>query len=86
MIGRQRLAEFTQRSVYFANIYEFCKDKQESYLFKLGLSKSVNTGMPIFALKNVAGWRDSFAVGVELPEEYLEALKKEALALMQKNL
>jgi hypothetical protein len=85
-IGRQRLSEFAKQNTYFSFVYEICKDLQESYLFKLGMSKSVNAGMPAFALKNVAGWRDSFDVGLDLPEQYLETLKQEALKLMQQQL
>lgn len=59
-LGRQRFSEFSKQNPYFNFVYGICKDLQESYLFKLGMSKSVNAGMPAFALKNVAGWRDRF--------------------------
>lgn len=57
-ITKQRLFEFIEKNEYFGQVYELCKSIQESYLFKLGLSKSVNPGMPVFALKNVADWKD----------------------------
>jgi hypothetical protein len=58
MVHFQRFDEWTNRNGYFAFIYSICKSIQESKLVKLGLSKQFNASMPIFALKNVAGWRD----------------------------
>ena len=62
MLGQQRISEFAKQNEYFRWIYNICKDMQESYLFKLGLSKGVSGAMPIFALKNVAGWKDKVEV------------------------
>lgn len=53
------LWKFAQLSDKFNNAYKLAKDIQESKLVKLGLSKSANAAFVIFALKNVAGWRDS---------------------------
>lgn len=85
MVGKQRLNEFTKKNEYFAFLYELCQTVQESYLFHIGVNMTKPT-MAVFALKNVAGWRDNFDVGVNLPEEYLEALKKEAVRIMSNNL
>jgi virulence-associated protein VapD len=57
MIGAQRISEFAAQNKYFSFIYSLCKEKQESVLFKLGLSSK--SSMPYFALKNVAKWRDN---------------------------
>jgi len=40
----------------FSLALKTCKDTQESRLFKIGLTS--RSPMPVFALKNVAGWRD----------------------------
>jgi hypothetical protein len=56
MIGAQRISEFAERNDYFAYLLGIAKQMQESKLFKLG--KTWTGAMPIFALKNVAGWRD----------------------------
>jgi hypothetical protein len=57
--GRQRLSDFAAKSQLFAEIYEKAKQVQENKLFMLGLSNKGNATMVIFALKNVAGWRDA---------------------------
>jgi hypothetical protein len=59
-INRQRLSEFEKNNEYFRYIYSICNMKQESILFKLGLT--VKSSMPIFALKNIAGWKDQTEV------------------------
>ncbi len=59
-MSRQRLSEIAAHDPGFAEAYEVAKQVQENRLFKIGLSKKYNASMPIFALKNVAGWRDSF--------------------------
>jgi hypothetical protein len=56
MMGGQRISEFAKQNEYFAFVLGICKDIQESVLFKLGLT--TKSSMPIFALKNVAGWTD----------------------------
>jgi len=58
MIGAARISEFSARNEYFAYLLGIAKEMQESKLVRLGLSKKFNPSMPIFALKNVAGWRD----------------------------
>ncbi len=55
-VSPQRFSEFAKRSSYFAEIHEICKQIQESKLFTLGIQ--TRSSMPIFALKNVSGWRD----------------------------
>lgn len=54
----QRVLEFAEVSDKMAVALKVVHDMQESKLFKLGLSRNINAAMPIFALKNVAGWRD----------------------------
>lgn len=56
MVAPTTLADFVQRSEYFAYAMNICKTIQESKLFKIGV-KTKGT-MPIFALKNVSAWRD----------------------------
>lgn len=56
--ARHRLNEFASRNELFAQTYEKAKQIQENKLFMLGLSGKGNVTMAIFALKNVAGWRD----------------------------
>jgi hypothetical protein len=48
----------TDRSPKFTDAIKKAKTIQESKLVKLGMSKKYNPAMAIFALKNVAGWRD----------------------------
>jgi len=55
----QRFMEFSTESEYFSETLKMAKDIQESRLVKMGFSKKHNTAMVIFALKNVAGWRDN---------------------------
>jgi hypothetical protein len=57
MFSPQRISEFEQNE-YFAYCHAIAKQMQESKLVKLGISRKVNPSMPIFALKNVAGWKD----------------------------
>lgn len=59
-MSRPQLDELshTERSVKFANALKIAKTMQETKLMKLGMSKKYNPAMAIFALKNVAGWRD----------------------------
>jgi len=59
MVSAQRITEYAARSDYFARMLEVCKELQESKLVKRGWSKEYNSAMSIFALKNVAAWRDS---------------------------
>lgn len=61
---------YCEKSEYFKEVYEICKEIQASKLMKLGMA--VKSNMPIFALKNLAGWRDkqetelSGSVGIKL--------------------
>ena len=79
--SRQRLPEFAAKSPRFAEVYEVAKQHQENVLFKMGLSKKFTPAMVIFALKNVAGWRDSLDVTTDGKEiravsvEIIEARK-----------
>lgn len=54
----QRLSEFAQKSDKFSEALKKAKDIQESRLFDLGLVTK-NQSFVIFALKNVANWRDA---------------------------
>lgn len=56
--NRHRLNEFAVKNETFKAIYEKAKQVQENKIFMLGLSNKGNPTMCIFALKNVAGWRD----------------------------
>lgn len=56
---RDRLLEIAEHNQEFADVFLLAKQVQENKLFRLGLSKKFNASMPIFALKNVAGWRDT---------------------------
>jgi hypothetical protein len=60
MMSAQRISEFAKHNKYFSYILEICKDIQEAIIFKIGLTTKSN--MPIFALKNVAGWKDKTEV------------------------
>jgi hypothetical protein len=64
---RQRISEFKEKSEYFNHIYDICNQIQESRLFRMGLT--AKTAMPIFALKNIAGWSEKQDINVnELPK------------------
>lgn len=58
----QRMVEFCSWNEKFSDAYKMAQEMQESKLVKLGLSGKRNPAMAIFALKNVAGWRDRFDV------------------------
>lgn len=72
--------KFCKESPYFKYIFELCQDIQESKLFSAGIV--TRSSMPIFALKNVAAWRDKQDVAQvsvtydikDLPPEYLERI------------
>lgn len=83
-VGRQRLLEFAKSNSYFNQVYTLCKEIQESVLFKLGLA--TKSPMPIFALKNVAGWTDKNSDESNISNEELEALRKFAQKLMAENI
>lgn len=86
MIGVQRISEFAQKNEYFKWIYEMCQGIQESKVIRLGLNRKFNPALPVLILKNNHKWRDTFDVGLGLPEQYIESLKQEALRLMQSQL
>jgi hypothetical protein len=52
------LTHFAEQCEHFAKCLEMCKDIQEFRLVKIGLFMNKPL-MAIFALKNVANWRDS---------------------------
>lgn len=68
MISHQRISEFAKQNEYFRFIYDLCKTLQESKLVKLGLKE--RAVIPIFALKNICGWKDrqEIATEIEYPE------------------
>lgn len=84
--GNQRISEFAAQNDYFAYILGICKDMQESRLFRLGLNKQINGSMPIFALKNVAGWRDKEYIDNGLNEEEIRKLKQIANTEIESNI
>ena len=79
-----RIHEFCKNE-YFAYMYSLCKDIQESILFKIGLKGQA--AMPIFALKNVAKWKDKEEDSErDFPDEYRKALEKIAIREMMRNM
>lgn len=54
----QRLSEFAKVNDKFSDALKLAKEFQEVKLFELGLTAK-NQSFVIFALKNVAGWRDN---------------------------
>jgi hypothetical protein len=57
-IWEQRFVEFAQSNDKFSEALKKAKQIQTSRLVKLGLARKVDTGMAIFTLKNISGWRD----------------------------
>jgi hypothetical protein len=57
-IWEQRIYEFAQQDEDFSETLKKAEQIQKSRLVQLALAKKVDTTMAIFALKNVAGWRD----------------------------
>lgn len=55
----QRVSEFAEQNSKFSDALSKIKLMQESVIVKAGFSKSSNPTFAIFALKNVAGWRDT---------------------------
>lgn len=55
---RERYSDFCERSVDFHYAYKIAKTVQEAKLVERGLNSRTSATMAIFALKNVAGWRD----------------------------
>lgn len=54
----------------FSQALKVCKDIQESRLFKIGLT--TRSPMPVFAQKNVSGWRDRPEEAMDSPYEGTE--------------
>jgi len=52
-------SRFASESEVFSQALKRAKEIQESRLVRMGFSKKVNPAMAVFALKNVAGWRDN---------------------------
>lgn len=74
-IARQRISEFCKSNEYFKYVYSLCNDIQESKLVKLGLLKTYNAALPIFALKNNCGWSDKQSIVTEdAPEIELKTI------------
>ena len=57
---------------YFSEAFKIVKEIQESRLVKMGFMKKYHPQMALFALKNVAGWRDKQPD----KDDNFEALKK----------
>ncbi len=58
----ENLSVFAKKNEKFAHALKIAKDIQELRLFELGIQLSKGKNKPafaIFALKNVAGWRDT---------------------------
>lgn len=58
LISRQDISNFRKRHEYFDAMYRKCKEIQERKIWKLSIQSDKPTAW-IFALKNVAGWRDN---------------------------
>ena len=54
----QYVSDVFLRNEKFARVHAMMKDIQESKLFYGSLTNKINYKFAIFALKNVAGWRD----------------------------
>ena len=77
-IHRQRLPELAELDEDFGRQYEIAKQIQENKLFMIGIDKNFQGSMPIFALKNVAGWRDTKDI-ITTPGNIAQALDISAL-------
>lgn len=83
--SRQRLSEFEKKNEVFADAYKRAKDMQESKLVRLGLSKKNNSSMAIFALKNVAGWRDKVELSGDADNPLVTKIEVEIIEPKTKN-
>jgi hypothetical protein len=54
----QDLSRFAKENKEFCEALKKAKDLQESKFVKMGLDKKNNPAFVIFALKNIANWRD----------------------------
>ncbi len=77
----QKFEAFSDRCEEFGEALKICKDMQESKLVKLGLHKKNNVAMAIFALKNVAGWRDTvdYTHKGEVKFKHVDAMNEEEM-------
>lgn len=57
-MSRPRLQELACQNKEFEKVFEVAKQMQENRIVMLAMAKKIDTAMAIFALKNVAGWRD----------------------------
>ena len=57
-----RFHDLCQESEDFRKAYQFARHYQEAKIWKLGAAKKLDPTMCIFALKNVAGWRDKIDI------------------------
>lgn len=70
-IHRQRFVEIAEINEDFSYIYELAKQCQENRLFMKSAEGELDHTMAIFALKNVAGWRDERHLKAEgLPDSH----------------
>lgn len=74
------------QSPEFAEALKMAKEIQEYKLLKLSLDKRYNAAGAIFALKNVAAWRDELALTGKLEHEHSQKDPYEQLAeLLRRN-
>jgi hypothetical protein len=81
-IPSKHFFELSQKSEELKHALAMCKDAQETRLFEIGMMKNGAASMAIFALKNVAGWRD---VTPEKPKEKDDAIVGEELVILPHN-
>lgn len=62
------LSRYAKKSESFNHSLKKAKDIQEAKLVRMGFSKKFNPAFVIFALKNVAGWRDKSENEIKLNE------------------
>ena len=72
----RRFSEFAEKNDYFHWALETCKDLQETKLVRLALSTKERARVTfiIFALKNVAKWRDSYDITEKHEFEFLDKM------------
>ena len=82
----QQMTVFADSNEKFSLALKMAKDIQESKLVKMGFNKKYNCTMAIFALKNVAGWRDSKLEDTDLTDTEIQKLKQIANSQIEANL
>ena len=65
LIPKRSYTEWTNRSEYFASIWEILKEEQKERLAGKLMDRENSTAGIIFALKNVSEWRDQPQVETE---------------------